>query len=213
MRTLLAAPGPAAWARSPRVRRRKATGSATGHGGALRTLHDDHPSGVKPPRHASCADGRWETGESVEAEIEAGVRRGHASGPSGTYSSRSPGWHCSTSQMRASVSKRMPLTLPDFSRERLGSVMPISCASWRLHLALRQHHVEPDHDRHQMNPGSLRPRARFFHGPGQREQQAARPSRMSSSWMWMSMCSPGALQVKSSTSSIFTSGEHNANSG
>src|SRR5262245_44654344 len=41
----------------------------------------------------------------------------------------SPGWHCSTAQIRSSVSKRTPFTLPDFSSETFCSVMPMRSAS------------------------------------------------------------------------------------
>src|SRR5262249_29651762 len=45
------------------------------------------------------------------------------------YSRISPGCQASTAQMRSSVSKRTPLTLPDLSRETFCSVMPMRSAS------------------------------------------------------------------------------------
>src|SRR5580698_6231462 len=41
----------------------------------------------------------------------------------------SPGWHSRYSQMRDSVAKRTPRTLPDFNSERFCSVIPTNCAS------------------------------------------------------------------------------------
>src|SRR4051812_14306983 len=41
----------------------------------------------------------------------------------------SPGWQSSASQISASVSKRTPLTLPDFSSETFCSVIPMRSAS------------------------------------------------------------------------------------
>src|SRR5829696_4932495 len=48
---------------------------------------------------------------------------------SSRYSRMSPGWHSSTSQISPSVSKRTPLTLPDFSSETFCSVIPMRSAS------------------------------------------------------------------------------------
>src|SRR6185503_20209484 len=45
------------------------------------------------------------------------------------YSRMSPGWQSSASQILSRVSKRTPLTLPDFSSETFCSVMPIRSAS------------------------------------------------------------------------------------
>src|SRR5262249_8597953 len=41
----------------------------------------------------------------------------------------SPGWQSSAAQMRSSVSKRTPLTLPDLSSDTFCSVMPMRSAS------------------------------------------------------------------------------------
>lgn len=65
-------------------------------------------------------------------------------GSSGRYLNRSPGWHFRISQMRSSVSKRMPFTLPDFSSDRLDLRNADQLRQLaRLHLAFRKQHVEP----------------------------------------------------------------------
>ena len=87
----------------------------------------------------------------------AGVRHrpaplsGGAASP-GRYSRMSPGWHCSTSQMASSVSKRTPRTLPDLSRDVLLGDADAFGELARAHLAARQHHVEVDDDGHQTKP-------------------------------------------------------------
>src|SRR5262249_24589624 len=47
----------------------------------------------------------------------------------GRYSRISPGWQSSAAQIRSSVSKRTPLTLPDFNSDTFCSLMPICSAS------------------------------------------------------------------------------------
>lgn len=70
-------------------------------------------------------------------------------GSSGRYLNRSPGWHFRISQMRSSVSKRMPFTLPDFSSDRLDLRNADQLRQLaRLHLAFRKQHVESYNDSH-----------------------------------------------------------------
>jgi hypothetical protein len=108
-------------------------------------IHPGDLGAVLRPRPA-VADGAEPSAEWSETPVAFCVRKpgtadsaedlrvwayAEPSSPSNRYSSKSPGWHCSTWQMRCSVSKRTPRTLPLLSSEMFCSVMPTAAARSR----------------------------------------------------------------------------------